>query len=148
MGDIDLKLKAITGGCLCGQVRYKIQGPRRDIIDCHCENCRRTHGHYSAYTSVQQADITFLAQESLTWYHDVSPDTYRGFCNQCGASLLWDSSSDIGKISVSAGSLDAGHGLKTIAHIYMAEAGEYYEVVDKLPKYSHSSMGELESQPK
>ncbi|MCP3686829.1 MAG: GFA family protein [Gammaproteobacteria bacterium] len=148
MGDLNLKPKAVTGGCLCGRVRYRIHGQMRDIIDCHCENCRKTHGHYSAYTAVLRADIIFLAQQSLNWYHDVSPNTYRGFCNQCGASLLWDSGGDNGKISVSAGSLDAGHGLQTIAHIYMAEAGEYYEVVDNLPQYSHSSMGELESKLK
>ncbi len=146
MGELNLETEEISGGCLCGQVRYRIHGPRRNIIDCHCENCRRTHGHYAAYTSVRQTDITFMTQDSLTWYHDVSPDTYRGFCNRCGASLLWDSGN--GKISVSAGSLDAGHGLKTIAHIYMAEAGEYYEIADNLPQYSHASMGELESEPK
>jgi len=139
-------LSNISGGCLCGGVRYQISGPRRDIIDCHCENCRRTHGNFAAYTSVRQGDIRFLAQESLTWYHDTSPDAWRGFCHVCGGSLFWDGRNNTEKIAVSAGSLDPGHGLKTIGHVYVSEAGEYYQINDDLPQYPFSNHGELESE--
>lgn len=138
-------LPDITGGCLCGGVRYRIHGLRRNIIECHCENCRRTHGHVAAYTAVNKADLTLLSQHSLNWYHDSSPDTYRGFCGTCGASLFWDSRKANSRISIAAGSLDPGHGLKTIGHVYVAEAGEYYEINDDLPQYRFSNRGKLES---
>lgn len=139
----DKALSDLTGACLCGGVQYQIHGPRRNIINCHCENCRRTHGHIAAYTLVKKADITMLAQQSLSWYHDKSPNTYRGFCRNCGASLFWDSRDASEKIAISAGSLDTTEGLKTIGHIYVAEAGDYYEISDDLPEYSHSSHGLL-----
>ena len=135
----------LSGGCLCGGVRYRISGPCRDIIVCHCENCRRTHGHQAAYTRVFQADLEFEQQRSLQWYHDSSPDTYRGFCNRCGASLFWDARDDQGKISVAAGSLDTTGDLKTVGHIFVAEAGEYYEITDELPQFEFGSGGALES---
>lgn len=86
-----------------------------------------------------------LKQQSLSWYHDSSPNTYRGFCRQCGSSLFWDARDGNGKISVSAGTLDSTQGLKTVGHIYMQEAGDYYEIDDGLPKFQTASHGELES---
>lgn len=139
------ELPVLSGGCLCQQVRYQITGPRRNIINCHCQNCRRTHGHVSAYTSVDKKDLVLISQQSLKWYHDRSPDTYRGFCSACGASLFWDARDKSNKMAVSAGTLDTGYGLKTIGHIYVDEAGDYYEISDDLPQFERSSAGKLEN---
>ncbi len=135
----------LSGGCLCGGVRYQLTGSCRDIINCHCENCRRTHGHIAAYTSVIRSDLELVNQQTLQWYHDESPDTYRGFCNHCGASLFWDARDDSGKVSVSAGSLDNSGELKTVGHVYVSEAGKYYQINDELPRFETSNCGALES---
>ena len=135
----------MSGGCLCGGVRYQITGPCRDIINCHCENCRRTHGHIAAYTAVQKSALELVCQRSLQWYHDESPNTYRGFCNQCGASLFWDARDGGNKMSVAAGSLDDSGDLKTIGHVYVSEAGRYYEINDALPRFASTSAEALES---
>ena len=129
--------ETLTGGCLCGGIRYRITGPRRDVINCHCENCRRTHGHIAAYTSVLQSDLDLIEAQSLQWYHDESPDTYRGFCNRCGASLFWDRlESDA--ISVAAGTLDEPSGLATAAEIFVADKGDYYELAEGHTTYPGS----------
>jgi hypothetical protein len=135
---------SFSGGCLCGGVRYRIDGDCRDIICCHCENCRRTHGHFAAYTAVQQSALTLLSKDTLQWYHDESPDTWRGFCGRCGASLFWDARDGAQRISVAAGSLDDSGGLKTIGHIFMAEAGDYYQIDDGLPRFPGGSGGALD----
>jgi hypothetical protein len=135
----------LTGGCLCGGVRYKINGKPRDIINCHCENCRRTHGHVAAYTSVPQSDLEFDCKQTLQWFHDESPDTWRGFCNRCGASLFWDARDSDDKISIAAGTLDDSGSLKTIGHVYVSEAGNYYQINDALPTFETASAGALES---
>ncbi len=134
----------LSGGCLCGGVRYQLTGPRRDVIVCHCENCRRTHGHVAAYTSVDQGDLQMLSEQTLQWFHDQSPNTYRGFCNRCGASLFWDARDGKNKIAVAAGTLDNASSLKTIGHVYVSEAGRYYEIEDGLPQYESSNAGALE----
>ena len=142
----DKSVQTLTGGCLCAGVRYKITGPCRNVILCHCENCRRTHGHLAAYTSVLQSDLEFDQQETLRWYHDESPDTYRGFCSSCGASLFWDAHDGRGKLSIAAGSLDdGGRDLEIIGHVYVSEAGEYYEIDDTLPRFDTGSAGALET---
>ena len=134
----------LTGGCLCGGVRYRITGPRRNVVNCHCENCRRTHGHIAAYTSVRDSDLNLTTRQTLQWYHDRSPDTYRGFCNRCGASLFWDARDGNNKIAVAAGSLDDASGLQTIGHVYVSEAGKYYEISDDLPRFESGNCGVLE----
>ena len=134
----------LSGGCLCGGVRYRIVGPRRDIIMCHCENCRRSHGHVAAYTAIEKNDLVLVSQKSLQWYHDESPDTYRGFCNQCGSSLFWDAKDGRDRISIAAGTLDDSDDLKTIGHIFVSEAGSYYRIDDGLPQFETGSAGKLE----
>ncbi len=140
-----MKQEIPEGGCLCRGVRYRLLGPRRDIINCHCQNCRRTHGHIAAYTAVNKSDLELISAQSLRWYHDESPDTYRGYCDQCGASLFWDARDGRNRISIAAGSLDDSSDLKTIGHIYVSEAASYYQIDDGLPQFETSSAGRLES---
>ena len=139
------EMTTLSGGCLCGGVRYEIIGPRRDVINCHCENCRRTHGHIAAYTSVLKSDLELTSEQTLRWYHDESPDTWRGFCNRCGASLFWDARDGRSKMAVAAGSLDDSGELKTIGHVFVSEAGRYYELNDGLPQFQGGNDGALES---
>ena len=139
------KLPPLSGGCLCGGVRYRITGPRCNIVCCHCANCRRTQGHFAAYTALERTDLQMLADSTLSWYHDVSPDTRRGFCKCCGASLFWDANDGKGRISVAAGSLDDSGELETVGHIFVSEAGGYYRIDDDLPRFERGSDGAFES---
>ena len=47
-----------TGSCLCGAVRYEVRGPLRQVVNCHCGQCRKFHGHYGAYSSAAAKDIS------------------------------------------------------------------------------------------
>ncbi|MBA2359422.1 MAG: GFA family protein [Actinobacteria bacterium] len=113
-----------AGGCLCGAVRYQVNGPLRDVIFCHCTRCRRTHGHFAAYTACARDDLELVEQRSLRWYE--SDERRRGFCNECGASLFWERAGRP-TISISAGTLDEPTGLSPGEHIFVADAGDYYE---------------------
>jgi hypothetical protein len=128
-------MEAASGGCLCGAVRYRTRGPLRDVVDCHCSRCRRTHGHVGAYTEVAAADLVLVGDEGLRWYQDAGRE--RGFCARCGASLFWRRAR-AGRISIAAGTLDAPTGLRTVAHIFVASKGDYYEITDGLPQRPES----------
>ena len=121
----------ITGGCLCSGVRYEVSGKLRDVITCHCAQCRRTSGHFVAATACRKANFMLTDQSSLRWYSAV-PGFRRGFCSQCGSSLFFE---EVGgpRMSVAAGTLDRPHGLKIAAQIFVAEAGDYYGIDDKVP---------------
>ena len=125
-----------TGGCLCGAVAYELRGPLRPVVNCHCGQCRRTHGHIGAYTNLPRARLSLTETRGLKWYAS-SDVARRGFCGTCGASLFWDRlESDA--ISVAAGTLDAPSGLTTAADIFVADKGDYYELPEGLTTYPGS----------
>jgi len=106
-----------------------VDGPLRDVILCHCVECRRWHGHVCAATSVPSDALRLVSDAGLRWIDSPDSDAHarRGFCGECGSSLFWDAP-DRDTISIAAGTLDQPTGLKTIAQIYTADAGDYYEV--------------------
>ncbi len=119
-----------TGGCLCGAVRYEVRGPLRPVVNCHCGQCRRTHGNFAAYSSAARPDLVLTEDRGLKWYAS-SDYARRGFCGACGASLFWE---PLGRdrIAIAAGGIDEPSGLKTIRHIFTAHKGDYYEIADGL----------------
>ena len=122
-----------SGGCLCGGVQYVVTGPLSDVINCHCGQCRRTHGHFAGYTEAPLSDFKLESSESLKWYQS-SPQARRGFCSICGASLFWVPEGGDG-VWIAAGTLDKPTGLRTLAHIFVADAGDYYTIADDLKTY-------------
>ena len=123
--------QAITGGCQCGRVRYEVRGKLRDVIACHCIQCRRTSGHFVAATACRRRAFTLVKDDTLKWYLAVS-GFRRGFCNECGSSLFFEEEGG-DRISIAAGSLDESQGLKIASHIFASEAGDYYEIDAAVP---------------
>jgi hypothetical protein len=121
------------GGCLCRAVRYRLEGPLRPVVACHCGQCLKTHGHYAAYTALPKARLHLTEESGLAWFES-SAQARRGFCRSCGASLFWERREGEG-ISVAAGTLDQPSGLKLIRHIFVADKGDYYELDDGLEQF-------------
>ncbi len=122
-----------TGSCLCGHVKYEVDGPLRPVSYCHCAQCRKTSGHYVAATGCKVAQLTLLVDDGLRWYRS-SPEAQRGFCTHCGASLFWRP--EHGEhISIMAGTIDTPTGLKACEHIFVDDASDYYTIDDGLPQH-------------
>ena len=122
-----------TGGCLCGAVRYEVRGRLRDVTVCHCGQCLRTHGHAAAYAAAGTDALVLTEDRGLKWYVS-SATARRGFCAECGASLFWEPRGG-GHTAVAAGTLDRPTGLRTVAHIFTADKGDYYDITDDLAQW-------------
>jgi len=123
-----------AGGCLCGGVRFEVTGPLRPVIACHCEQCRRTSGHFVAATGCAQADLTLIEDRSLRWFQS-SEGAERGFCTTCGGNLFYRKRNPgNGRVSIMAGTLDAPTGLQVATHLFVAAKSDYYTIDDAAQK--------------
>jgi hypothetical protein len=127
-------LSKISGGCLCGDIRYVADGKLRPVMYCHCEQCRRTSGHFVAATACAKKDLVMVAEVGLSWYRSSSTAS-RGFCVSCGSSVFWQAEQSE-YISIMAGTIDAPTELGAREHIFVADASDYYTIDDGLPQFS------------
>jgi hypothetical protein len=95
--------------------------------------CRRWHGNVGAYTAVDRAGFRMVESRGLRWFAS-SPEAKRGFCADCGSSVLFDEPA-MPKMGICAGTLDAPTGIREKAHIYTASKGDYYDIRGDLIAY-------------
>lgn len=125
-----------TGHCLCGAVRFRTSGELREVVACHCSQCRRQTGHFYAAIDVLDKDLTVEGGENVTWYR-ASDSAGRGFCRTCGSALFWKGDGSR-HTSLMAGAFDQPTGLKIGVHIFCADKGDYYEIDDDAPQLAQN----------
>jgi hypothetical protein len=114
-----------TGRCLCGGVAFSVTGRLRQVVNCHCERCRRFTGHHLAATAAALEDVRIEdPTQALTWY-PVEGAEY-GFCRTCGSSLFWRAESSPDRLSICAGCLEPPTGLGTIEAWWVSQASDYF----------------------
>ncbi|MBB4658337.1 GFA family protein [Parvularcula dongshanensis] len=124
-----------AGGCLCGDVRFRIEGETGRVTACHCTQCQRWSGTYWSSVSVpQDALVIEHGAESLAWYPS-SERAERGFCVICGASLFWRQIDEAAPhVAVAIGALDQPTGLSVDLHIFTADKGDAYQIGGDAPR--------------
>ncbi len=128
-----------TGRCQCGGVRYRVRGPLRPVIQCHCQMCRRLTGGIWNATAARRPDVTIEDDGCLEWYRSSAP-VRRGFCARCGSSLFWNHD-DRPYLSIAAGTIDAPTGLKLAVHIFTKDAGDWYRIEGDVPRVAGGDHG-------
>jgi hypothetical protein len=82
------KSEPITGGCLCGLVRYEASKPLFDPHYCHCRTCQKASGApVIAGAFISRSAFRFTHGEPKLYQS--SPIVERGFCACCGTYLLY-----------------------------------------------------------
>ncbi|HQS57089.1 MAG: hypothetical protein B7Y56_01030 [Gallionellales bacterium 35-53-114] len=78
----------LTGACGCGTVNYKITGPLKAVVNCHCNMCRKNNGaSFSTYCVVAQSDLNIAkGRENIATYEASGGVQKRG-CSKCGSPL-------------------------------------------------------------
>ncbi len=121
--------KPISGGCLCGRVRYRVSGPFDCFHLCHCSQCRRSTGSAHAANIFTRPDrLEWLAGEDLVKrYTPDQPDVIsKCFCSHCG-SLVPYTSLKSGKLIIPAGSLDQSPGIDPDDNIFWRDRADWYD---------------------
>lgn len=75
----------MSGGCMCGRIRYTATIDSDDAYLCHCRMCQRATGSVSiAFTNVKKGNVDWAREPD--WYVS-SPIASRPYCRECGTSL-------------------------------------------------------------
>ncbi|CAM5300535.1 GFA family protein [Rhodanobacter lindaniclasticus] len=125
-----------TGSCLCGNVRYTVEGAFERFYLCHCSHCRKDSGSAHAanlFSSV--ATLTWLCgQASVTSFRLPGTRHARNFCAACGSALPLASD---GMVVVPAGSLDTDIDVAPDGNIFTASRAAWDHDLHMAP--SHDS---------
>ncbi|HVI87183.1 MAG TPA: GFA family protein [Dongiaceae bacterium] len=127
------KLQVLAGGCLCGEIRYRLTPLAADVDFCHCDMCRRWSGApVSAWAQVPVSQFR-LTKGTATPY--VSSKTgIRYFCPTCGASVFM-TDPDGTSVGIMLGTLDDANALRPSAHGWWSDRLSWLRLGDKLPHW-------------
>ena len=126
----------ITGGCLCGAVRYEVsQLPDDDVGYCHCRMCQKASGGLFSYSVIFDAPNigeTFKFIQGEPKYYRSSEWMERGFCPECGTPLVFR---DSGGFGVMIGSLDRPEDFPPTSHSGIESQVPWLKIDDGLPRW-------------
>jgi len=124
----------IQGGCLCGAMRYEVDGPLTDVANCHCSMCRRFHGAaFATYAKIGVEHFRWLSGQDLLTAYETSPGIGWAFCRICGSSLGVPMHGKLSEITL--GSLDTDPGVRPAEHIFVGSKAAWFEITDTLPRH-------------
>jgi hypothetical protein len=123
---------SLTGGCLCGGVRFELTEPATDAGYCHCTRCqRRTGTAASAQARIDGRTFRLVQGAELVqaWRH---PDGgfEKCFCRECGSHLFSRNPDDPAQISVRMGAFDGDPGVRPSWRAFVAYAAVWEPIPD------------------
>jgi hypothetical protein len=126
----------LIGGCLCGRVRYVVEGGIPDVSHCHCAMCRKAHGAaFATYANVAAAAHRFVQGEEHLRVFRSSPQVERLFCGECGSPMAWRNAAAFpGETSFPLGSLDTPFVPRAQRHIFVGSKAPWDEIRDDWPR--------------
>ncbi len=127
----------LTGGCLCGGVRFEVTEPLVSSGYCHCTRCqRRTGTGASASGRIVPGSLRIKSGEELIRSYAPEDGFLKVFCSGCGSALWSQSPDDPEVISVRLGAFDGDPGIRPAYRTFTAFAAVWEPIPDDgLPRF-------------
>jgi hypothetical protein len=123
------------GRCLCGAVRYTVEGPYGGMMNCHCSMCRKHHGSaFATFVTAPTAQFKWVSGEVNVATYESSPGGGRAFCKVCG-SIAPAVAPEHGIVFLPAGNLEGELGITPQAHIFAGSKAPWYTITDEIPQH-------------
>ncbi|MCR9179388.1 MAG: GFA family protein [Erythrobacteraceae bacterium] len=122
----------MTGGCLCGKVRYTCKSDPLLCVTCHCKNCQRQAGS-SLSVIIGVPEDAVACEGEVTTYDDTGDSgaiVRRQFCGTCGSPVFTRVESPPGMMFIKAGTLDDTSVLKPAFHCYTKSKQDWVDLGD------------------
>lgn len=117
-------MATISGGCLCGRIRYRSEAAVKFVSLCHCRDCQRFTGSaFAAVIALPKAGLAVDgAMKGFVKRGDSGKTIERFFCPACGTSLMDEAEVVPGLVMIQAGTLDDASWVKPTSQIFCASA--------------------------
>jgi hypothetical protein len=127
----------LTGGCLCGSVRYEISEPLVSASYCHCTRCQRRTGSAAACSArVTPGSLRITSGEELVKSWDPPDGFKKAFCSNCGGALWAQNPADPDVMAVRMGTFDDDPGVRPTHRQFTAYAAVWEPIPDDgLPRH-------------
>ena len=128
----------LTGGCLCGEIRFAASAEPLSTLACHCADCQRYIGGAPAYQMAFKREAVAIEQGEPRRFVKTADSGHtitRLFCGNCGTPLFTDLSKLPGLMIVNAGALDDPTHFKLSAHIFAASAPPWHHFEPDIPRH-------------
>jgi hypothetical protein len=128
----------VEGSCLCGKVRFEVQGAFVEAHHCHCSRCRKTHGAaFATYACMPASGVRVVSGETDIASYRSSPPVRRSFCQTCGSRLFFQHDAVPQLMFVAAGSLDdvGASALPIDAHCFVGSKADWWAIHDDLARH-------------
>jgi hypothetical protein len=115
----------LTGGCLCGTIRYTVSAPVTGLRACHCSHCQKASGTGSSVNAVVPGSAFALTQGTPRRYADKADSgrtLYRYFCGDCGSPIYSYRQITPERMVVRAGTFDDSSAMKITTNIWTKSA--------------------------
>ena len=121
----------LTGGCLCGGVRFEVTEPLLAAGYCHCTRCQRRTGTAAAASArVAPGSLRITAGEELIRSFDPPDGFKKAFCTACGSALWAQHPEDAELIAVRLGAFDGDPGVRPSYRQFVAYAAPWEPLPD------------------
>ena len=130
----------VTGGCLCGALRYRLRWHPLNIGYCHCRVCQRASGApVVAWATVAREDFR-ITQGKMRSFQSSSRGI-RWFCATCGTPLTIDVPGDDRDVDVTVASLDTPEIAAPDHHGWTSSRLPWFDTNDRLPRHAEDFPG-------
>lgn len=127
----------LTGGCLCGSVRFEVTKPLVSAVYCHCTRCQRRTGSAAAASArIVPGSLRITHGEQLVRAYEPPEGFAKDFCGVCGSALWARNPADPGQVAVRLGTFDQDPGIRPSARQFVSYAASWEPIPeDGLPRY-------------
>ena len=134
--------KMYKGACLCGQIRFTITGGIRNIVYCHCSQCRKAQGSAFATNGIVASEHFQIesGEEALTSY-EATPGQSKYFCKFCGSPIISKTDSVPGQVRVRLGTIESDITERPQAHIFITSKANWENICGDIPQYEEYEPG-------
>jgi hypothetical protein len=129
----------ISGGCLCGEIRYEINGEPFIALRCHRRDCQYVSGgEPAAVVSFPSDGVHCVRGEARVYWAKADSGTrvFRSFCAVCGTPIFAGNERHPEIIAIKIGSLDEPSKYSRTCHIWVSSAQAWHYLDPSEPAFS------------